>query len=231
MKKIIILVVSLFFICSCHISGIHTEKNIREYETDFTSVHIETLSIAGLDNVDFENIINETIESEINKDITSFDLQSRESKNELLMGNRCVLEIKYQEMYNQNSFVSLIKERYTYTGGARGSVVRVPKNIDLNASKEIYLADLFTDNRYEKELNRLIEKEITEHQNEYNDLWSSPKIKPEHQNDFYITDGKLIVFFQPYDLSYYARGFVEFSFDLSELSGFMKEEYKRLIKK
>ena len=51
----------------------------------------------------------------------------------------------------------------------------------------------------------------------------------EHQTDFYIQDDDLVIFFQPYDLSYYARGFVEFRLDLEDLSGYMKEGYRRLI--
>ena len=64
---------------------------------------------------------------------------------------------------------------------------------------------------------------------EYKDLWAKPEIKQEHQTDFYIQDDDLVIFFQPYDLSYYARGFVEFRLDLEDLSGYMKEEYRRLI--
>ena len=53
--------------------------------------------------------------------------------------------------------------------------------------------------------------------------------KRQHQTDFYIQDDDLVIFFQPYDLSYYARGFVEFRLDLEDLSGYMKEEYRRMI--
>ena len=74
-----------------------------------------------------------------------------------------------------------------------------------------------------------INEEIEKHSEEYKDLWAKPEIKQEHQTDFYIQDDDLVIFFQPYDLSYYARGFVEFRLDLEDLSGYMKEEYRRLI--
>ena len=78
-------------------------------------------------------------------------------------------------------------------------------------------------------LNRMINEEMEKHSEEYKDLWAKPEIKQEHQTDFYIQDDDLVIFFQPYDLSYYARGFVEFRLDLEDLSGYMKEGYRRLI--
>ena len=77
------------------------------------------------------------------------------------------------------------------------------------------LADLFADDGYVSTLNRMINEEMEKHSEEYKDLWAKPEIKQEHQTDFYIQDDDLVIFFQPYDLSYYARGFVEFRLDLA----------------
>ena len=105
----------------------------------------------------------------------------------------------------------------------------IPVNIDVSGEKEVKLADLFADDGYVSTLNRMINEEMEKHSEEYKDLWAKPEIKQEHQTDFYIQDDDLVIFFQPYDLSYYARGFVEFRLDLEDLSGYMKEEYRRLI--
>ena len=74
----------------------------------------------------------------------------------------------------------------------------------------------------------MINERMSEHSEEYQELWEKPEIKPEHQTDFYLDGDSLVIFFQPYELSYYARGFVEFPLPLDELAGYMKEEYRRL---
>ena len=79
------------------------------------------------------------------------------------------------------------------------------------------------------ELDRLIEQEVTDHPDEYSDLWEKPQIKESNQRDFYVTQQGLVIFYQPYDLSYYARGFVEFTIDYADISGYLKEEYRRLV--
>ena len=107
--------------------------------------------------------------------------------------------------------------------------MHIPVNIDVSGEKEVKIADLFADDGYVSTLNRMINEEMEKHSEEYKDLWAKPEIKQEHQTDFYIQDDDLVIFFQPYDLSYYARGFVEFRLDLEDLSGYMKEGYRRLI--
>ncbi len=98
------------------------------------------------------------------------------------------------------------------------------------AKKEVKLADLFADDGYVSTLNRMINEEMEKHSEEYKDLWAKPEIKTGTSDGFlYSRDDDLVIFFQPYDLSYYARGFVEFRLDLEDLSGYMKEEYRRLI--
>lgn len=230
MKRLLILILATLCLCGCDFNRVRTEKRLSEYETDFSTVHVENISICGTGNSDFEDSINTETEKSIESELVAFETKSQDSKAELIMGNKCILEINWEEVYNKNSFISLVEEKYTYTGGARGSVVHIPKNIDLTLFKEIKLADLFSDSGYAATLNRMIKEQVSENPDEYKDLWDNPEIKPEHQTNFYIKDDDLIIFFQPYDLSYYSKGFVEFSFDLADLSGYLKEEYRRLIK-
>ena len=174
-------------------------------------MYAETVKFSGMKNSEFEKNINAQIQRSIDSDLVAFDSKAQECKDNLQMGNKCVMEIGWEETYNKNDFISVVEEKYIYTGGARGTTVHIPVNIDVSGEKEVKLADLFADSE------------------EYKDLWAKPEIKQEHQTDFYIQDDDLVIFFQPYDLSYYARGFVEFRLDLEDLSGYMKEEYRRMI--
>lgn len=229
MKKLFILGAVLLCLFGCSVVGIGIEKKISEYETDFSKVTAEKPEISGMENTEFEKQLNTEIEKEISSALVAFDSEAQASSDNVRMGNKCVMQITWAEKYNKNDFISIIQERYVYTGGAHGKSVRIPKNIDVLASKTIKLSDLFAERGYENTLNRLINEELTKKSDEYKDLWAKAEIKESNQTDFYIEENNLVIFFQPYDLSYYARGFVEFHLPLKELSGYMKEEYRRLI--
>lgn len=55
-----------------------------------------------------------------------------------------------------------------------------------------------------------------------------PVITEEDQNNYYITDEDLVIFFPPYTLSYYAKGFIEFDIKLTEIEGMINEKYKNI---
>lgn len=228
-KRIVAAAVLTFCLTSCSADGIKTEKNVKEYDTDFSSVRAEVISFDGFEGKEFEEKINSSIEQSVESDLIAFDSKAQESEEKLRMGNKCVLDISWLEKRNSDGFISIVEERYIYTGGAHGSTVHIPINIDTVSQKQVKLADLFEDEGYVSTLNRMISECVSENADEYSDLWGKAEIKESHQTDFYIEGDKLVIFFQPYDLSYYARGFVEFPLSLEELSGYLKEEYRRLI--
>ena len=226
MKKLLIIFSCLILIVGCSSSEQAKMKiSASEFESDISSVYAESAEFSGLPDQEFEQNINNKIAEDVKGALISFDTMVSESSDDLRMGNRCVLEIKQLLKYNAKNFISLIEEHYVYTGGAHGSTMYYPRNIDTLNNKILCLEDLFADG-YEKELNRII-RTITESDKEkYSDLWEQPSI--DKDSAFYISDGNLVIFFQPYELSYYAKGFIEFPIKLTEIEGFLKEEYKRL---
>ena len=229
LRRLLILAITALCLCGCSMDKIRSEKSIKEYETDYSSIHAEVIQFSGITDSEFESTLNTGIEQAVESELIAFDSQAMESSDNVRMGNKCVLEISWDEEYNKNDFLSVVEEKYVYTGGAHGSTVRVPKNIDIAGAKEIQLQDLFADEGYVNTLNRMINELMEEDRGEYKDLWAKPEIQESHQTDFYINDdNKLVIFFQPYELSYYARGFVEFPLPLDELSGYLKEEYRKL---
>lgn len=216
-------------LCSCADGKIKIDRTVKEYETDYSSVRAEVVSFSGMPDAEFEEKLNNDIAQDIESAIIAFDTNAAEHANDVRMGNKCVFDNSWSEKYNDKDFVSIVEERYIYMGGAHGETAWLPRNIDALTSKEIKLKDLFEDEGYVTTLNRMIAAEVQEDSEEYADLWEKPEIKESNQTDFYIEDGDLVIFYQPYDLSYYARGFVEFELDLEDLSGYLKEEYRRLI--
>ena len=75
-------------------------------------------------------------------------------------------------------------------------------------------------------LNSRIGEVLEKERDRYSDLWQKPTIS---QNQRYYIDGKnLVLFYPPYELSYYERGFVEIPLSLSDMSGYLKPEYRKL---
>lgn len=218
----------LLLLCGC---AAKDTVNIRltdsSYQTDTADVYAQGAEFSGMKDTAFEEALNASIASDIDGALVSFDTIAAQSAQNIRMGNKCVFRLTQEVKYNKNDFVSIIEEHYIYAGGAHGSSKRYPRNIDAAASKTIALADLFEDG-YEETLNRMITELLEKYPERYSELWEKPHILPCHQSDFYIDDSSLVIFFQPYDLSYYAKGYVEFPLKLKELKGYMKEEYRRL---
>lgn len=226
-KRVIAGAVCVMCLCSCG-GGVEIKKEVKEYDTDYSSVRAETAIIEGLKDREFEDSINDETEKEIQGAVVAFDTAAAESAENIRMGNKCVFENTWEVKYNSNDFLSLVEERYVYMGGAHGETAWIALNLDTAASKRVRLSDLFAESGYENTLNRMINEQVRERPEEYSDLWEKPQIKESNQTDFYIEGDKLVIYYQPYDLSYYARGFVEFKLPLKELSGYLKEEYRRL---
>lgn len=228
MNKIFLLFILSIMLCACSLKQAANIKiSSKEYETDKSSAYAETVQFSGFRDSEFEKIINESITKDINGALVSFDTMVSESADTIRMGNRCMLELKQLVKNNDRDFISVIEEHYVYTGGAHGSTAWYPRNIDINANKTVLLSDLFKDDSYRGELNRQIDIILDNNKDAYSTLWSHPKVTSEE--NFYISDGKLVIFYPPYELSYYALGFVEFPIKLADIEGYLKEEYKRLI--
>ena len=213
--------------CSADNAATITIESI-EYETETATVYVERPEFSFMKNRELMDELNDAYEDEVDSALVAFDTLSQDGAP-LNGGNKYVFEIHQDVKYNENDFISVVSDTYQYTGGAHGSTVWSAKNIDTLTGEQILLGDLFEDNNYKLALDRLIEQEVTDNPGDYSDLWEKPQIKESNQHDFYISDDGLVIFYQPYDLSYYARGFVEFTIDYADISGYLKEEYRRLV--
>lgn len=230
MKHFLLAIAVCLILCGC--SSDKTARvtlTPRQYTTDFSEVEAEELSFSCMENGEFEEELNTKLSEELSSALVGFDSLAQENAPNVVMGNKSVFNNRWLEKYNKNDFLSFVNEQYMYLGGAHGTTSWCPLNADTASGNIVTLDDLFEDKGYRETLNRLITELVEKNPDTYADLWEKPEIKDCHQNDFYITDTDLVIFFQPYTLSYYARGFVEFPIKLEALSGYLKEEYRRLI--
>ena len=77
-----------------------------------------------------------------------------------------------------------------------------------------------------EKLNSIISEMVTKNPDKYSEMWAEPKITEENKNRFYLTDTDLVIFFPPYELSYYAKGFIEFPIPLESINPILNERYR-----
>lgn len=200
----------------------------EEQETDYSSVYAEVIEFDGFKNREYESQLNLSIEDDVTRAIKGFDVLALEAKETLPKGVKSALNITQKVKRNTTDIISFITEIYTYTGGAHGTTVWEPKTIDVTSENphNLKLGELFSDKEYLSKLNAIIQGMVKEDSEKYGELWAKPEVTAENENRFYMTDTELVIFFPPYELSYYAKGFIEFPIPLDELNPILKERYK-----
>lgn len=222
----------ILFTAGCSSDGSYdVTKKSDEFETDYSSVYAETISFGGMENSAYQSELNMSIENDVSAAVNEFDTLADEASENLPDGVKAAFKITQEIKRNSDGFISFIETHYIYSGGAHGNISWFPRNIDVLSPTphNLELKELFNDDGYRETINRMIDELVEKHPDKYNELWEKPEINDENENNFYITDNELVIYFPPYTLSYYAKGFVEFPIRLSEISGMLNDEYKRLV--
>jgi len=126
----------------------------------------------------------------------------------------------YELKNNQKGFLSLSVINYAFSGGAHGMTYIKSLNIDIGTGRNYMLSDLFKPGSdYIGRLNEIIRRQIKERQipviNEFT------TIKPDQ--DYYIADKALVIYFQLYELTPYAYGFPYFPISVYEIQDIIDE--------
>ncbi len=222
-KLFLCVFMSLSFLCGCEFSKPSVKINDMQIENDKAVIDLEIPEFLNFENDEFEDRINTEYKEHIDFLVDSFIKELPDKSLET-----GIFELKQTIHLNSSPIISIVGDIYSFTGGIHGASSRHTKNIDTTKSVELNLADLFTDGEYEKKLNSEIESIVSKNPELYNDLWEKPVILPTNQKCFYLTKKDLVIYYPPYELSYYARGFVEFRVPYQNISGYLKPEYKHL---
>lgn len=100
-------------------------------------------------------------------------------------------------------------------GAAHGMSLRLYYHVDAKSGALYTLADLFKqDSNFTGRLREIIRSQIITSQDKSVD--QDPEVRPAHA--FYISEDALIIYYRPYEISSYARGFVEYAIPWSEIS-------------
>lgn len=230
MHKRLVVGVLAFILAGCALfnSGYKIKINKEEQESDYSSVYAEIIEFDGIKNKDYQSELNLSVEKDVENAITQFDSLALDAKETLPKGIKSALSIKQKLKRNSSDIISFISEHYIYTGGAHGTTSWYPRTIDLvsNNPHDLKLGELFDDEDYLKKLNAIIDRMVKDNPDKYSELWEKPELTADNEDRFYMTDTDLVIFFPPYELSYYAKGFVEFPIPFEELNPILNKRYK-----
>lgn len=231
MKRAVTAFVTVILLCSCSSGAYRETITTDEFETEYSTVYAEVIAFDGMENKEYESELNLSIEGDVGASVNEFDTLAAEASEKLPAGVKSAFKVTQEVKKNKDGFLSFIESHYIYTGGAHGSTSWYPRNIDTLSAEphNLTIAELFDDEGYRETINRLIDELVEKEPQKYSGLWEEPHITLENENNYYITDEELVIFFPPYTLSYYAKGFVEFPIRLGEVEGMLKEEYRRLV--
>lgn len=165
--------------------------------------------------IPFNKALENTINSQLYKDITDF---KKSTEAIALENNKDLLEkgisitpyeaITKYTIHHTKDILSVVVNYYQYTGGAHGIYTLKPYNYDLKSGKRLALGDLFKAGYdYKTIINNEIKSAIAKEPeqyfvNEFNSI--------RDDQEFYITDRGIIVYFQVYEIAPFAAGNPEF---------------------
>lgn len=163
-----------------------------------------------------DGVKDEELQARINAELENAALKDREEITRLsqvaekLAGNPYELQWHYTVTFNKNGILSLVTTAYQYTGGAHGMTTQESYNYDLNKGEKMSLASLFEPGvDYQTIIDREIIKQIASRPENFFEGESGFQSIADNQ-DYYLKDGHLVIYFGLYEIAPYVSGIPEF---------------------
>lgn len=121
---------------------------------------------------------------------------------------------KYQITLNQENAVSMYIDEYIFSGGAHGTTTRTSQTWNLMLGKMVELYELYPNEPYFLlDILKKINREISENIEIY---FADPYplvVEYFNPDSYYIDNGKVVIYFQQYDIAPYSSGIIEFTLE------------------
>lgn len=150
--------------------------------------------VVEMSNNELQNKINETLRKQ-----SGIDYKGRPDET---------FRQDYDVMLNNNGIMSILNQSDMYMkGAAHGMTMRNAINIDMTDGKLYALQDLFKPGSdYKTKLNAIIKKKLADD--------NIPLLREfegvNEKQEYYLLDNELVIYYQLYDYTPYAYGFLEF---------------------
>lgn len=162
----------------------------------------------------FEHVMNQTFVHETQKLINE-QMSEMPTTVETMLGY-------YEIKNNQRDVLSIALSNYTYHNKAAHGMTFIRSfTFDLEDKKLVQLGDLFKPgSNYVKRLSDIIKRQIKSRDipviNEFTEINAN--------QEFYLADRSLVIYFQLYDLAPYAFGFPFFPISVYEIQDIIRED-------
>lgn len=203
-------------------------NNLKECSESATlKVTVQYPELKGLESTDVENQLNSVFAKLAEAAIA----EGKEAEKNIIpeqtaAGIKAEVYFTYDVKYNSNGYLSIVFQDYVYSGGAHGLTVQSSHTYDLKTGKEYAIKDLFKSGTdYVSIISAEVKKQMQEGDMSYT-LTPFEAIKPDQ--DYYLSNKGLVVYFQQYEYYPYAMGIPEFTIDYSEFSGLLNPEIEFL---
>ncbi|MGL5576913.1 MAG: DUF3298 domain-containing protein [Sarcina sp.] len=161
----------------------------------------------------------------IDSDISKWSDNLIKEANADLFDAKYVVNSAFHVPYNTNNLLSLNVMNYYYAGGAHGLSNLISYNYDIKTGKALALKDLFIEGYdYKNLINTKIKKYISADKNTYFSGGTEFKGISDNQ-EFYISEQGITVYFQTYEIAPYAAGIRYFLIPKDEISNNLKIKF------
>lgn len=186
-------------------------------------------------NIEIINRINKTIYNDIIKYKNEIKRQSKEYEKEYInvlskskeeyIKYQYELIVDYKVTYNKNHTISIPIQKYEFTGGAHGMTYLDSYNYDLRDGKRLKLSDMFKKGiDYKKIVDTFIKENINKNKELYfQDEGKFTGISDNQQ--FYIENDGLVVYFSLYEIAPYYVGIPKFKLTFDEFGKYFNDKH------
>jgi hypothetical protein len=213
--KVIILTAVLFLFlaagsaASLEIVSIPVEKT----EKDLYQIDAEIPILMDLNHKDIPEKYNDLFRDNIMNFIEYTIEMARQSQRDFAAAEfprrEFVAKVDF-DLKNSSEILSIKFNYYQYTGGAHGNPYSLSYNIDLATGEDLKLADFLARTKMNlAEVEEIIKSEMEKDPDLYfQDDYGFQNL--EADQCYYLEDGELVVYFQPYAVAPYSTGMPEF---------------------
>ncbi len=194
--------------------AISTKKENSETQT--LKLTLQYPELKGLDNAEVQSKLN-SLFSRLAAEAKGrgHEIEQYIGQDEITRHIKAEVYFDYQVKYNQSGLLSIVFMDYFYSGGAHGGTVQSSYTFDLKTGREYKIKDLFKDGSdYISVINSEVKKQMQERDMT---VLLAPFDSIKADQDYYLSNNAVVVYFQQYEYLPYAYGIPEFAVDFSLL--------------
>lgn len=192
-------------------------------ETTTLKLTVKYPEITGLENSAVQNDLN-ALFAKLAAEAASrgHEIEKYIGQDHIARQVKAEIYFDYQVKYNRKGLLSVVFSDYQYSGGAHGITVQSSYTFDLKTGKEYKIKDVFKDGSdYVSLISNEVKKQMEEREMTF---LLAPFNSIKTDQDFYLSEKAVVVYFQAYEYLPYAFGIPEFAVDFSDLALLLSED-------